>query len=201
MAQFEIIKDVTQTLTKIITDSFKETGYKDIEIYNNLPTEENVKKLPAISMFLTAVSVDKLYKEFDPVLVSEINEEGQIKEYETCPPLYLWLYFILSAWGKTPQEEHVLLGLAMRVFMDNPSLTSDNFVGESLQMGEDLPIHIVSESEFGYDETMAFWRSIGEPCRPAVLYRARARLYGVQSRREINRTLTRRFHFPHGTGS
>lgn len=200
MAQFEIIKDVTQTLTKIITDSFKETGYKDIEIYNCLPTEENVKKLPAICLFLSAVSVDRLYREFEPVLVNESNEDGDIVEYETSPPLYLWLYFLLSAWGKTPQEEHVLLGLAMRVFMDNPILTSDNFVGESIQLGEHLPLRVVNENEFGYDETMAFWRSIGEPVRPALLYRARARLYGVRSRRDIARVLNRQFTFPRGSG-
>jgi hypothetical protein len=60
MAQFEIIKDVTQTLTKIVGDTFKEAGYKDIEIYNCLPTEENVKKLPAICLFLSSVSIDRL---------------------------------------------------------------------------------------------------------------------------------------------
>ena len=60
MAQFEIIRDVTVTLTKLLTEKFKEAGYKDIEMYNALPTEENVKKLPALCLFLTAVSVDAL---------------------------------------------------------------------------------------------------------------------------------------------
>ena len=60
MAQFEIIKDVSVSLTKLLTESFKEAGYKDIEVYNTLPTEENIKKLPAISLFMTAVTVDQI---------------------------------------------------------------------------------------------------------------------------------------------
>jgi len=198
MAQYEIIKDVTQTLTKIIGDTFIEFGYKDIEIYNCLPTEENVKKLPAICMFLSAVNIDKLIRERDGVLVSETNEDGEVIEFETVPPVNLWLHFLLSAWGKTPQEEHVLLGLAMRTLLDNPVINESNFDGESLQLGEEIPLRVVDDGEFGYDETMAFWRSIGEPVRPAILYRVGARLYGVKGKREIKRAISRTFNFPRG---
>ncbi len=191
MAQFEIIKDVTVTLTKLLSENFKEAGYKDIEMYNTLPTEENVKKLPAISIFLTAVSVDPMHRERDQVLVSEAEESGEIIEYTTSPTMVLWLYFLLSAWGKTPQEEHVLLGLAMRELHDNSLITESFFNGESLGRGEELPIRIVDETEFGYDENMAFWRSIGEPIRPSVLYRVGARLQGVK-RQEVVRRVTAR---------
>ncbi len=92
MAQFEIIKDVSVSLTKILTDAFKEAGYKDIEIYNCLPTEENVKKLPAICLFLTSVSVDRLHRERDVVMVSETDEKGDIIEYERRPNMLCWLY-------------------------------------------------------------------------------------------------------------
>jgi hypothetical protein len=105
---------------------------------------------------------------------------------------------LLSAWGKTPQEEQVLLGLAMRTLLDHPMIDESNFDGESLRLGEELPLRVVDDGEFGYDETMAFWRSIGEPVRPAVLYRTGARLFGVKSRREIKRAITRKIHFPRG---
>lgn len=195
MAQFEIIKDVSVTLTKILTETFKEAGYKDIEFYNCLPTEENVKKLPAICLFLTAVSVDKLHRERDAVLVSETTEEGNIVEYVRQPTMVTWLYFLLSAWGKTAQEEHVLLGLAMRVLHDNPTLTEARFTGESIRRGEKLPVRVVDESEFGYDETMAFWRSLGEPIRPAVLYRVGTRIQGVQAQKHVKRVTQRGIAF------
>lgn len=191
MAQFEIIKDVSVTLTKLLTDAFKDAGYKDIEIYNSLPTEENIKKMPAICLFLSSVSVDRLHRERDVVLVSETAEDGSIVEYERRPNMVTWLYYLLSAWGKTPQEEHVLLGLAMRVLHDTPLLTEAIFQGDSLTPGEELPLRVIDESEFGYDETMAFWRTLGEPVRPAVLYKVGARLQGVKAMRHIKRVAQR----------
>lgn len=196
MAQFEIIKDVTVSLTKLITESFKEAGYRDIEIYNNLPTEENIKKMPAVSLFLSSVVVDKLHRERDSVLVSETTDDGEVVEYETMPPMVVWMYYVLSAFGKTPQEEHVLLGLAMRVLQETAMISADNFVGEALARDEQLPIRVVDEGEFGYDETMAFWRSIGEPVRPAVLYRVAGRLHPVKPTRVVKRIISRAIRMP-----
>ena len=88
----------------------------------------------------------------------------------TSPPTVCWLYYLVSAWGKSAQEEHVLLALAMKILMENPSVEEAFFEGTSLRAGERLPIYVVEESEFGYEETMAFWRSIGEPVRPMVQY-------------------------------
>jgi hypothetical protein len=195
MAQYEIIKDVSVSLTKLLTESFRDAGYKDIELYNTLPSEENVKKLPALCLFLSSVSIDKLHRERDVVLVSETTESGEIIEYERQPTMVVWLYYLLSAWGKTPQEEHVLLGLAMRVLHDNPMLTGENFVGDSLARGEELPVRVVDEQEFGYDETMAFWRSLGEPIRPTILYRVGARLNGVRAMRHVKRVAARSISF------
>jgi hypothetical protein len=125
------------------------------------------------------------------VLVSETNEAGDIIEYERQPTMLFWLYYLLSSWGKTPQEEQVLLGLAMRVLHDYPRLLEDNFQGDSLAKGEELQIRVVDESEFGYDETMAFWRSLGEPVRPSVLYKVAARLQSVRQLRVVKRVTAR----------
>ena len=57
MAQFEIIKDVGVTIKKLLEENFAAEGYRDVEVYTTLPTEENVKKLPAICMFLSATAV------------------------------------------------------------------------------------------------------------------------------------------------
>lgn len=189
MAQFEIIKDVGVTLRKLLEGRFAEEGYRDVEVYTTLPTEENVKKLPALCLFLTAVTVDSRHRERPPVLVSTTNEDGGVREYLTVPPTVCWLYYLVSAWGKTAEEEHVLLALAMKVFMEHPQLREDLFQGTSLRPGEKLPIYVVEESEFGYEETMAFWRSIGEPVRPMIQYRVGARLIGDKPVREIKRAL------------
>jgi hypothetical protein len=189
MAQFEIIKDVGITLQKLLEENFTQEGYRDVEIYTRLPTEDNVKKLPAVNLFLTAITVDSRHRERDPVLVSETESDGEIREYFTVPPTVCWLYYLVSAWGKSAEEEHVLLALAMKVLMENGQIKEENFSGSSLRAGERLPVVVVEESEFGYEETMAFWRSIGEPVRPLVQYRVGARLIGDRSVREIKRAM------------
>lgn len=189
MAQFEIIKDVGVSLQKLLENTFAEEGYRDVEIYSALPTEDNIKKLPALCLFLSAVTVDSRHRERSPILVTEAGEDGAIREYMTAPPTIVWLYYLVSAWGKSAQEEHVLLALAMKILMENPQLKEGNFEGASLRPDEFLPIYVVEESEFGYEETMAFWRSIGEPVRPMVQYRVGARLYGDRAAYEVRRAM------------
>ncbi|MBN1946168.1 MAG: DUF4255 domain-containing protein [Bradymonadales bacterium] len=189
MAQHEIVKDIGLTLKKLLEDNFAAEGYRDVEIYTTLPTEENIKKLPAINLFLVAVTVDSRHRERSPVLVSSTEKDGRVREYMTSPPTVMWLYYMLSAWGKSAQEEHVLLALAMKILMENPSIQEEGFEGASLRSGERLPILVVEESEFGYEETMAFWRSIGEPVRPGVQYRVGARLFGDKPASEIRRAI------------
>lgn len=193
MPQFEIIKDVGVTLQKLLENSFSEEGYKDVEIYTALPTEENIKKLPAVCLFLTSVAIDPRHRERDPVLVSTTDGSGGVREYMTSPPTVVWLYYLLSAWGKSAEEEHVLLALAMKVLLESPQITETNFVGSSLRAGERLPIQVVEETEFGYEETMAFWRSIGEPVRPLLQYRVGARVIGDKPVREVRRALDVQF--------
>jgi len=189
MAQFEIIKDVGVSLQKLLESRFAEEGYRDVEVYTPLPTADNLKKLPAVCLFLTAVPVDSRHRERNAVLVSTTEESGAIREYKTVPPTVCWLYYLVSAWGKTAEEEHVLLALAMKVFMEHPQIHEESFHGTSLRPGERLPIYVVEESEFGYEETMAFWRSIGEPVRPMIQYRVGARLIGDKPMQEVRRAM------------
>ena len=84
MGQFEIIKDVGTTLTKLLEGNLKRSGYKDVELYTAIPTEENIKKLPAVSLFLSAVAVDPIIRERGEKLVSVSEESGEILE---SPPV------------------------------------------------------------------------------------------------------------------
>jgi hypothetical protein len=189
MGQFEIIKDVGSSIQQLLQDKLKAAGYKDVEIYTCIPTEENVKKLPALCLFLGSVTVDGLIRERPEILVSTMSEEGQIDEYFTDSPMRLRLYYFLSAWGKTPEEEHVLLALAMKVLFECPVLESDMLKGNSFILDEGVPIRPVEEPKFGYEETMAFWRSLGEKVRPIVQYCAYAHIHSERRIREVPRVL------------
>jgi hypothetical protein len=191
VGQFEIVKDVGTTLTKLLEANLKNSGYKDVELYTSIPTEENIKKLPAVSLFLSAVCVDPIIRERGEKLVSVSDESGGIVEYHMDPPMLLKLYYIISAWGKTPQEEHVLLALAMKVFYEHPELVGDALHGYSFRQRETITIRPVEEPKFGYEETMSFWRSMGEKVRPAAQFCVWAYLDSDRRGEPIRRTFDR----------
>lgn len=191
MGQFEIVKDAGTTLQKLLEANLKNSGYKDVELYMAIPTEENIKKLPALSLFLSAVCVDPIIRERGEKLVSVSEESGEIVEYEMDPPMLLKLYYVVSAWGKTPQEEHVLLALAMKVFYENPEIAGDLLQGYSFRQRETLTIRPVEEPKFGYEETMSFWRSMGEKVRPAAQFCVWAYLDSDRRGEPVRRTFDR----------
>jgi hypothetical protein len=191
VGQFEIVKDAGTTLQKLLEANLKNSGYKDVELYMAIPTEENIKKLPALSLFLSAVCVDPIIRERGEKLVSVSEESGEIVEYEMDQPMLLKLYYVVSAWGKTPQEEHVLLALAMKVFYENPEISGDLLQGYSFRQRETLTIRPVEEPKFGYEETMSFWRSMGEKVRPAAQFCVWAYLDSDRRGEPVRRTFDR----------
>jgi hypothetical protein len=80
----------------------------------------------------------------------------------------------------------------MRVLQERPSIDDTDFVGESLRQGERLPLLVVDESEYGYDENMAFWRSLGESVRPSLLYKVGARMVSTKRIGKVRRVLRRK---------
>ena len=191
MGQFEVVKDVGITLSKLLESSLKTSGYKDVELYTAIPTEENIKKLPAVSLFLSAVCVDPIIRERGEKLVSVSEDSGEIVEYRMDPPMLLKLYYVVSAWGKTPQEEHVLLALAMKVFYEHPEITGELLKGYSFRQRETVTIRPVEEPKFGYEETMSFWRSMGEKVRPAAQFCAWVYLDSDRKGEPVRRTFDR----------
>jgi len=191
VGQFEIVKDVGTTLSKLLEGNLKTAGYKDVELYTCIPTEDNIKKLPAVSLFLSAVCVDSIIRERAEKLVSISDETGEVVEYYNDPPMLLKLYYVVSAWGKTPEEEHVLLALALKVFYENPEIKEELLQGYSFRQRETIVLRAVEEQAFGYEETMSFWRSMGEKVRPAAQFCVWAYLDSERRSEPIKRTFDR----------
>ena len=201
MGQFEIIKDVGLTLSKLLENSLKESGYKDVELYTSIPIEDNIKKLPALSLFLSAVTIDPIIRERTQKLVSVSSDEGEVQEFYMDPPMLMKLYYVVSAWGKTPQEEHVLLALAMKVLYENPEVSGDLLQGYSFRQRETVTVRAVEEAKFGYDDNLSFWRTMGEKPRPAVQYCAWAYLDSDKKGQPLNRAMYRNLSMNRRRGS
>ena len=147
--------------------------------------------LPALSLFLSAVCVDPIIRERGQKLMSVNEESGEVVEYSVDPSLLLKLYYVVSAWGKTPQEEHVLLALAIKVLYEHPQIGEDLLQGYSFRQREIIALRAVEEPKFGYEETMSFWRSMGEKVRPAAQFCVWAYLDSDRRSDPIRRTFER----------
>ena len=82
--QHHIIKDTSQTLSKLLQDEFKRNGYKRVHIVEQAPKPDAIEgKLPAVSVYLYQLSIDP--DGYDSNVHSEIVEieqpDGSMREF------------------------------------------------------------------------------------------------------------------------
>src|SRR5919205_450190 len=124
--QHHIIKETSETLSRLLQDEFKRNGYKRVHIVEQAPKPDAIEgKLPAVSCYLYQMSIDP--EGYDATPHSEIVEvpqdDGSIKEFFRRRRLWVRLDYLVSAWAQTPEDEQLLLGLIIRTVMENPELT------------------------------------------------------------------------------
>src|SRR5689334_12684734 len=134
--QHHIIKETSDTLSRLLQDEFKRNGYKRVHIIDEAPKPDTVEgKLPAVSLYLYQIALDP-YGE-DGNVVEEIVEvaqaDGSVKEFMRRRRLWLRLDYLISAWAQTPEDEQLLIGLIVRTLIDNEHLSGERLRGMSFQ--------------------------------------------------------------------
>ncbi len=168
MNQYEVIRDIEESLKELLKKRFEEVGFKSVHFYTDIPTTEKIKKLPAVSLYLYNLNSDERYRERESILVSETDGDGRIVEYYVDAPLPLHIHFALSSFAETPQEEHILLGFAMKVLLEHPTMDGELLKGNSWKEGDNFAVMLRHDTTF--DEVNALWRGIGEHIRPTAFY-------------------------------
>jgi len=169
--QHHIIKETSDSLSRLLQDEFKRNGYKRVHIIDQAPKPDAVEgKLPAVSLYLYQIALDPFSEHGN--MVDEVVEvpqpDGTIKEFRRPRRLWLRLDYLISAWAQTPEDEQLLIGLIIRTLLDNPMLAGDKLRGQSFQFEEnfDIPLQLSTRLDEG---TLArFWGSLNQPVRPAV---------------------------------
>lgn len=167
--QHHIIKETSDTLSKLLQDEFKRAGYKRVHIVEEAPKPDAVEgKLPAVSIYLYQVSID--YTGLDGNINSEIvtvqHEDGSVEEYKRRQRLWIRLDYLVSTWAQTPEDEQLLLGLVIRTIMENPAIDRERFKGTSFE--DDFKLFWVLSSRLDEGTLARFWGSLSQPVRPAV---------------------------------
>jgi hypothetical protein len=167
--QHHIIKETSETLSRLLQDEFKRNGYKRVHIVEQAPKPDAIEgKMPAVSVYLYQMAIDP--DGYDQNVHSELVEvpqdDGSVKEFMRRRRLWVRLDYLLSAWAQTPEDEQLLLGLIIRTVMENPLIERDRLKGSSFEPDFNMHLHISSRLDEG---TLArFWGSLNQPIRPAV---------------------------------
>lgn len=169
--QHHIIKETSDTLSRLLQDEFKRNGYKRVHIVDQAPKPDAVEgKLPAVSLYLYQIALDPFSEDGNMVeeLVEVPQPDGTIKEFMRRRRLWIRLDYLISAWAQTPEDEQLLIGLIIRTVIDNEVLRGERLRGTSFQFEEnfDLPLQLSARLDEG---TLArFWGSLNQPVRPAI---------------------------------
>jgi hypothetical protein len=167
--QHHIIKETSDTVSRLLQDEFKRNGYKRVHIIEEAPKPDAVEgKLPAVSVYLYQVSLDSegVIGNIGHEVVTVEQEDGTVEEFMRYRRMWIRLDYLISTWAQTPEDEQLLLGLVIRTIMDNPAITGDRLRGESFEEGFKLGLVLSTRLDEG--SLARFWGSLSQPVRPAV---------------------------------
>ncbi|MGM0576319.1 MAG: DUF4255 domain-containing protein [Myxococcota bacterium] len=185
MSQFEVIKDIGETLKSLLEESFKKAGFTTVNISTEKPKKDNIKNLPTVNCYMYHLAFDQRYRERSQTLVSSYRKDGRIVEYYRDAPVHLLAHYIVSVWGNSPAEENLLTGLAVKTFVEHPILTGEQLEGDAFFPDDKLNVY--PNLQYDYNDVLSFWRSMGEELRPAVYYYVRFRIESDRRSPEVKR--------------
>lgn len=167
--QHHIIKETSDSISRLLQEEFKRSGYKRVHIVDQAPKPDAIEgKLPAVSLYLYQISVDP--DGLDGNAATEIVEvaqpDGTLKEFHRRRRLWMRLDYLISCWAQTPEDEQLLMGLIIRTVIDNVELGGDRLKGASFEEGFTIDLQLSSRLDEG--TLSRFWGSLNQPVRPAL---------------------------------
>ena len=185
MPKYQVIRDVGHSLLGVLRTELSAVRAKG-KAYLASPSVEFVRKnQPCLMVFLYDLrpSIRVIHEEKWELEEEIVDAQGESHIVKYGRPLDLRLRYLLTASADDLGDEHELLGLGMKGFLDHPKLTGDQLAGDSFVKGDSLTVH--HDSDFTLATSHAVLGGLGLGPRLAVGYQVDARLY---SGREIGRT-------------
>lgn len=170
-AQHHIIKETSDSLQNVLSNTFKDAGYKRVHIINKPPKPDEIEgKLPAVSLYLYSVSPDGedsgMYNKIEYAQVT--GADGSIMEVERPARLWVKLEYLIATWAQTPEDEQLLMGLVIRSIVDTPWISRDKLKGESFtQLEDDFGVPLRLSGRLDEGSLSRFWGALNQPIRPA----------------------------------
>lgn len=199
MSQFKVIADISESLKEVLTQGFVETGFKTVTISTDIPKRDNIKNKPAVNCYMYHLGFAPNYRERSQTLVSTQDRDGKPIEYFQDPPVYMYAHYVMSVWGNTPTEESLLMGLAVKTFLENAMLKDEQLKGDAFYPDDVLNVYPNLQAD--YNDVLTFWRSLGEEVRPVVYYYVKFRIESDRRSAQIRRVTGKDFGYPQGSAA
>ena len=189
MSQFEVIRDLGETLKELLQESLKATGFTTVAVSTDRPKKDNIKTLPMVSVYLYHLAFQANYRERTEALVSTHDKQGQIVEYYQDAPCYMNAHYAISVWGNAPAEENLLLGLVVKTLLEHTMVSGADLKGDSFY--PDDKVNVLPNLSADHNDLMAFWRALNEEIRPTLFYYAKFRVESDRRSSDIRRVMAR----------
>jgi Pvc16 N-terminal domain len=169
-AQHHVIKEAGESIGQLLQAIFRDNGYRRVHLVVAAPKQEAIEgKMPAVGVYLYNITIDEegVYANHTGQIIEKvIDENGKTKELASRMPLWVRLDYLLTTWAQTPEEEHLLMGAAVKGLIEHPTIQGAELKGDSWKEEQYLPI-ILSQK---LDESVLsrFWSSLNQPLKPAV---------------------------------
>ena len=185
MPKHQVIRDVGQSLLGVLRAELSQARSK-AKAYLAAPTAEFLRKnSPCVALYLY---------DLRPSFEVRTNENWHLEEEITDDkgdtyvvrygrPLDMTLHYTLTASSDELGEEHEILALGMKAFLDHNKLSGDALIGDSFMKGDVLPI--ANDDGYDFQTASTVFGGFGQGPRLSVGYRAEARLY---SGKELGRS-------------
>ena len=185
MPKHQVIRDVGQSLLGVLRAELVAQRSK-AKAYLAAPTLEFLRKnSPCLALYLYDVRPNMATRRDENWQMEEeiVDDAGETHVVRYPRPLELSLHYLLTASAEELADEHVILALGMKAFLDQPRLGGDQLIGDSFAKEESIPL--VHDNDFSLEMSSAIFGGIGAGLRLCVGYRTEARLY---SGRELGRS-------------
>jgi hypothetical protein len=189
MSQFEVIRDVGETLKELLKETFKQNGFTTVSVSTERPKKDNIKNLPMVNAYMFHLGFHGNYRERTESLVSTHDKQGNVVEFFRDAPVYMNAHYCISVWGNSPGEEALLLGLVVKMFLENTIITGELLKGDSFYPDDKLNIYPNLQSD--HNDNMSFWRAMNEDLRPSLFYFVRFRVESDRRSSEVRRVIGR----------
>ncbi|MSP60387.1 MAG: DUF4255 domain-containing protein [Myxococcales bacterium] len=169
VGQHHIIKETSETIGQLLQGTFREAGYKRVHLVVAAPKQEAIEgKLPAVSVYLYNLTLDEegISANRNQRIEQEIQPDGSVKEVARDQPLWLRLDYLISTWAQTPEEEQLLMGVAIRGIIEHPTLRGAELKGDSMASVDYIPLLLSQRLDEGV--LSRFWASLNQPLKPGI---------------------------------